>query len=57
MMSTVNNGVVAIRIEASPPVIWVCAVRISPKGSTLLNSAIATNGVQPERSDGKLSAL
>ena len=45
---TVNSGVVAFSIEASPLGIQVWPVTISENGSTLLNSPIAKNGVQPE---------
>ena len=50
-IDAVNKGVVAFRIAASPPVIWVCAVRISEKGTTLLKSrsprTAKTGGASP----------
>ncbi len=39
--TTVNNGVVAFRIDASPEDTKVCPVTISENGSTLLKSATA----------------
>ena len=35
--ATVNSGVVALRIEASPLGTYICPVTISENGSTLLN--------------------
>jgi hypothetical protein len=46
--TTVNSGVVALRIEASPLGMVVCPITISENGSTLLNKATAKNGRQPE---------
>ncbi|MGX1322450.1 hypothetical protein AB7M17_005903 [Bradyrhizobium sp. USDA 377] len=47
MTITVNNGVVAFRIEASPLGMKVWPITISENGMTLLSSPIAQNGFQP----------
>jgi len=52
--TTVNNGVVAFRIDASPLPTKVCPVTIRENGSTLLKSASATNGFQPAKLRGIL---
>src|SRR3954468_5906883 len=44
---TVNSGVVAFRIDASPLGMKVWPITISENGMTLLKSPIATNGFQP----------
>jgi hypothetical protein len=50
---TVNSGVVAFRIDASPLGMKVWPTTISENGMTLLRSPIATNGFQPAMPLGK----
>jgi hypothetical protein len=52
--STVNNGVVALRMEASPLGMKVWPITIRENGMTLLSSPIATNGFQPATPLGRL---
>ena len=49
---TVKNGVVALRIEASPPAIWVWPQAMRLKGTTLLRTPIAAKVAHIRRSSG-----
>ncbi len=49
---TVKNGVVALRIEASPPAIWVWPQAMRLKGTTLLRTPIAAKAAHMRRSPG-----
>ncbi|MET3339713.1 hypothetical protein ABIF52_000094 [Bradyrhizobium japonicum] len=54
MTVTVNSGVVAFRMEASPLGMMVWPITISENGMTLLSSPITKNGFQPNVPLGKL---
>src|SRR5712691_3116069 len=51
-VSAVQRGVVAIKIEANPPVIRVCAFAISSIGIRLFNAPITKKDAQSERLRG-----